>query len=224
MSILSFPYDSEYPKIQSLYKRDKKGKIILDDYSINIFKYLRQAPWEAREKINGTNIRLDIRIDGDNIEYWFKGRAKNSIIPEDLLTFLNSLVTKEAINNAFASDKHRDLYITIHGEGIGYNIESNLLQLPEGTFDFLVFDIHINVWWLSWSKVCDICSKLGLKTVPNFGFMTINEAEEIVEKGFRTHTEYNGNAEGIVLVGVEGILDRHGRRLITKLKTKDYVK
>lgn len=136
---------------------------------------------------------------------------------------MNSLVTKEAINNAFASDKHRDLYITIHGEGIGYNIESNLLQLPEGTFDFLVFDIHINVWWLSWSKVCDICSKLGLKTVPNFGFMTINEAEEVVNSGFESHTEYSGNAEGIVLIGVEGICDRRGARLITKLKTKDYV-
>lgn len=141
-----------------------------------------------------------------------------------MLTFLNNLVTKESINSAFVSDKNRDLYITIYGEGIGYNIQSNPLQLPDDAFDFLVFDIHINTWWLQWSEVCDICSKLGLKTVPHFGLMTINEAEEIVEKGFRTHTEYNGNAEGIVLVGVEGILDRRGRRLITKLKTKDYVK
>lgn len=224
MSILSFPYDSEYPKIQSLYKRDKKGKIILEDYSENVFKYLRQTPWEAKEKVDGTNIRLDIRIDGNNIEYWFKGRAKNSIISKDLLTSLSSLITKESINSAFVSDKNRDLYITIHGEDIGYNIQSNPLQLPDGAFDFLVFDMHINTWWLQWSEVCDICSKLGLKTVPHFGFMTINEAEEVVEKGFRTHTEYNGNAEGIVLVGVEGILDRRGRRLITKLKTKDYVK
>jgi hypothetical protein len=224
MSILSFPYDSEYPTIQSLYKRDKKGKIIPEDYSENVFKYLRQTPWEAKEKVDGTNIRLDIRIDGNNIEYWFKGRNKESVIPKNLLMFLNSLITKEAIDEAFASNKHRDLYITIHGEGIGHNIQSNPLQLPERAFDFLVFDIHINVWWLQWSNVCDICSKLGLKVVPHFGLMTINEAEEIVEKGFRTHTEYNGNAEGIVLVGVEGILDRRGRRLITKLKTKDYVK
>lgn len=137
---------------------------------------------------------------------------------------MNNLVTKETINRAFTSDKYRDLYITIHGEGIGYNIQSNSLQLPGGAFDFLVFDIHINAWWLQWSEVCDICSKLGLKTVPNFGFMTINEAEEVVAEGFETHTEYNGNAEGIVLVGVEGILDRRGRRLITKLKTRDYVK
>ena len=48
---------TEYPKINSLYKRDpeKGNNIILGDFSLPEFFYLKDLLWECTEKIDGTN-------------------------------------------------------------------------------------------------------------------------------------------------------------------------
>lgn len=55
--------DTTYPKINGLYKRGEKGKIIEGEYSRPKFDCLRSFPWQWTETVDGTNIRL--RYEGE---------------------------------------------------------------------------------------------------------------------------------------------------------------
>ena len=65
---------------------------------------------------------------------------------------------------------------------------------------------------------------MGLKIVPIIGYMTLNEAIEFVKNGYKSTIAENKNydAEGLVLKTKDGLLDRSGNRIITKIKTKDF--
>ena len=57
----------QYPKINTLYKRDGNNKIIIGDFSEQEFEYLKDLKFEATEKIDGTNI--SIVSNGKDIEW-----------------------------------------------------------------------------------------------------------------------------------------------------------
>ena len=48
----------QYNKIQSLFKRDQKGKMLFGEYSLPEFEYLKDNTWAFTEKVDGTNIRV----------------------------------------------------------------------------------------------------------------------------------------------------------------------
>ncbi len=82
-------------------------------------------------------------------------------------------------------------------------------------------------WWLNWENTCNVANKLGLKTVPFIGNMTLEEGIEMVRKGFNSilAKENTGEiipAEGIVGRTIETLFDKKGSRIIIKLKTKDF--
>ena len=56
--------------------------------------------------------------------------------------------------------------------------------------------------------------------------MTIKEAIEYVDKGFKSTISENKDyiAEGLVLKTPDGLLDRTGQRIVTKIKTVDFIK
>ena len=56
--------------------------------------------------------------------------------------------------------------------------------------------------------------------------MTLDEAIDMVKKGFKSKVSEDPtlNAEGIVLRAPLGLLDRMGRRIITKVKAVDFEK
>lgn len=80
--------------------------------------------------------------------------------------------------------------------------------------------------WLLRKNLEDIADKIGIKIVPLVGYMTLSEAIEYVKKGFVSNISENREykAEGLVLKTPEGLLDRQGKRIITKLKTVDFEK
>ena len=50
---------SEYPKIQSVFKRNEETHKFIDgEWSLPEFQYLAPCLWRATEKIHGTNIRV----------------------------------------------------------------------------------------------------------------------------------------------------------------------
>jgi len=69
---------SEYPKIQSIFKRDELTHKFLSEFSLPEFEYLQLNIWEFTEKIDGTNIRIiwDSRIAGEPL-------VKGKYIPLD---------------------------------------------------------------------------------------------------------------------------------------------
>ena len=220
---------AEYQKIQTLFKRDERNIIIPDQFTYPEFEVLKDLKWECTEKIDGTNIRIELESSGnpeDGIIMSFKGRTDKAIIPEHLLTKLNWLFDRERLMEALnITDETQNCNITLYGEGYGAKIQKGGNYISNDV-NFILFDVKIGKWWLDRESIKDIANKLGINVVPLMGYMTIPEAIEYVKKGFKSTIAENKDydAEGLVLKAPCGLLKRDGERLITKIKTVDFRK
>lgn len=218
----------KYSKIQTLFKRDDKNIIILDQFTYPEFEYLKDNKWECTEKIDGTNIRieLDFNVHDDGVREVnvnFKGRTDEATIPAHLYRRLEELFNN--VNWLEIFDITSTTSITLYGEGYGTKIQKGGNYISSGV-DFILFDVKVDKWWLQRDAIEDIANKLNIKIVPLIGYMTIPEAVEYVKKGFISTIAENKNydAEGLVLKTSTGLLRRNGERLITKIKTIDFRK
>ena len=220
---------AEYQKIQTLFKRDERNIIIPDQFTYPEFDVLKDLKWECTEKIDGTNIRIELSSSGnseDGIIMSFKGRTDKAVIPEHLLTKLNWLFDRERLMEVLnITDETQDCNITLYGEGYGAKIQKGVNYISNDV-NFILFDVKIGKWWLDRESIKDIANKLGINAVPLMGYMTIPEAIEYVKKGFKSTIAENKDydAEGLVLKAPCGLLKRDGERLITKIKTVDFRK
>lgn len=220
---------AEYQKIQTLFKRDERNIIIPDQFTYPEFEVLKDLKWECTEKIDGTNIRIELESSGnseDGIIMSFKGRTDKAVIPEHLLTKLNWLFDREHLMEVLnITDETQDCNITLYGEGYGAKIQKGVNYISNDV-NFILFDVKIGKWWLDRESIKDIANKLGINAVPLMGYMTIPEAIEYVKKGFKSTIAENKDydAEGLVLKAPCGLLKRDGERLITKIKTVDFRK
>ena len=220
---------AEYQKIQTLFKRDERNIIIPDQFTYPEFEILKDLKWECTEKIDGTNIRIELSSSGnpeDGIIMSFKGRTDKAVIPEHLLTKLNWLFDRERLMEVLnITDETQDCNITLYGEGYGAKIQKGVNYISNDV-NFILFDVKIGKWWLDRESIKDIANKLGISAVPLMGYMTIPEAIEYVKKGFKSTIAENKDydAEGLVLKTPCGLLKRDGERLITKIKTVDFRK
>lgn len=218
----------KYSKIQTLFKRDDKNIIIPDQFTYPEFEYLKDNKWECTEKIDGTNIRieLDFNVHDDGVREVnvnFKGRTDEATIPAHLYRRLEELFNN--VNWLEIFDITSTTSITLYGEGYGTKIQKGGNYISSGV-DFILFDVKVDKWWLQRDAIEDIANKLNIKIVPLIGYMTIPEAVEYVKKGFISTIAENKNydAEGLVLKTSTGLLRRNGERLITKIKTIDFRK
>ena len=115
--------------------------------------------------------------------------------------------------------------VYIYGEFFGKKIQAG------GNYDkdknrFSIFDICMQGWWVPIDMLNEYATKLGLDVAPYLGQMTIDEAEEMVAEGFKTHVPDVANPdyleEGIVARPIVPIKDPRGKRIIVKIKTCDY--
>jgi len=121
--------------------------------------------------------------------------------------------------------EYEEVPVYIYGEFFGKKIQAG------GNYDkdknrFSIFDICMQGWWVPIDMLNDYATKLGLDVAPYIGQMTIDEAEKMVMKGFKTTVPDVSNhdylAEGIVARPIVPIKDPRGRRIIVKIKTCDY--
>lgn len=207
----------EYHKIQTLFKRDKKTKkIIIGDYSMAEFEFLKDNLWVFTEKVDGTNIR--VIWNGESVV--FGGKTDDAQIPASLLSRLQELfggmAKKELFKEIFAVKG-----VCLYGEGYGRKIqEGGELYVP-GRVDFVLFDVKIDDWWLERENVEDIAYKLGIKVVPIIGEGTLNDAIEMTKNGFKSQWG-DFIAEGIVAKPKTEFKNRKGERIITKIKHGDF--
>lgn len=219
---------AKYQKIQALFLRDDKNIIIPDQFTYPEFEYLKDNKWECTEKIDGTNIRieLDFYVHDDGVREVnvnFKGRTDEATIPAHLYRRLEELFNN--VNWLEVFDITSTTSITLYGEGYGTKIQKGGNYISSGV-DFILFDVKVDKWWLQRDAVEDIANKLNIKIVPLIGYMTIPEAVEYVRRGFKSTIAENKDyeAEGLVLKTTTGLLRRNGERLITKIKTVDFRK
>ena len=206
---------NQYHKIQTLFKRDPDNHnitLLMGEYSLPEFDYLKSCNWVFTEKVDGTNTRVVLK----NGELNFLGKAENSHMPPFLLSVLENMFTLEKIQTMVGSDD-----ICLYGEGYGYKINKG--GKYSTSHSFVLFDVRIGNWWLERTNVQDIAGKLGIDVVPVIGTGKLCDMVFLVEKGFPSRWG-DFVAEGIVArPGVE-LQTRGGDRIITKLKYKDFAR
>lgn len=205
----------EYHKIQTIFKRDKTtNKVIIGEYSLPEFEYLKDNQWEWTEKIDGTNCRIFWSHLSHKI--MFGGRTDSAQLPTELINKLQEIFTAEKMLEFFP-----DVSVMFFGEGYGRKIQKvGHLYNPNGV-DFILFDVKIGKWWLERESVNKIASNLEIKSVPLITSATIDNAVTFVKAGIKSFFG-DFEAEGIVLRPETELLTRGGYRIIAKLKCRDF--
>ena len=209
-----------YHKIQTVFDRDPANRyktLIAGQWARPEFAWLAGNEWVFTEKIDGTNIRVD--WDSEQAIVEFGGRTENAQIP----AFLFRQLTQMFPGSLFI-DLYPETSMTLYGEGYGAKIQKDGgSYIPDGV-DFILFDVMIGGIWLERHNVVDIADGLDIDAVPIVGRGPLMEAVRIVEMGDRSLVAANPNhiAEGLVMRPAVELLDRLGRRIITKIKYKDF--
>jgi hypothetical protein len=206
----------EYPKIQTVFKRDPmtKYKTLLEgDYSLPEFEYLENNRWVFTEKVGGTNIRVYYK-DG---KITFGGRTDRAQIPATLIARLNERFLPQAER---FSEVFNGVEVCLYGEGYGAKI-----QKGGGNYrpdqDFVLFDVMVGDWWLQRPDVEDVAEKMGIDVVPVVGEGTLVEMVEQAKVGIPS-TWGDFQAEGYVARPATELKTRAGHRVITKIKCRDF--
>ncbi len=211
----------EYHKINTCFKRDMAKPncpIIVGDWSMPEFEYLKDNEWVFTEKVDGTNIR--VMWNGENVS--FGGKTDNAQIPTFLLSELEKLFEGTAKRKLLKEVFTDATEVCLYGEGYGVKIQSGGNYIKDGV-SFVLFDVKIGNLWLERENVEDIASKLSIKVVPIIGTGTLMEAVEMTQKGFKSQWG-DFMAEGIVARPKTELLTRRGERIITKIKYKDFIR
>ena len=221
----------EYPKINTLFKRDNKSVIIPSQYTCDEFNYLRNILWECTEKVDGTNIRIYVTMEaGEGENPWMygvtiKGRTDKAILPPKLLKKLENIFYKINWAEVFPELTPEDT-VCLYGEGYGESIQKVGNQYIKNDINFILFDVKYNDWWLKRIDCEVVARECNIDIVPLIGYMTIPQAIEFVKDGFKSKISEDKdlNAEGLVLKTTYGLRFRNGERIITKIKHCDFEK
>jgi len=204
----------KYPKIHTVYLRDpeNKYKTLLDgQFALPEFEYLADNEWIFTEKVDGTNIR----VHWDCERVYFGGRTDKAQIPTFLFAKLQEM---------FPAEKFAALYpetpMTLYGEGYGARIQKGGGNYISDGVSFILFDIMIGNY-LDRENIEDIANHLGLDVVPIIGRGTLADAVAIARTGFQSVIG-SQIAEGLVMRPAVDLISRTGKRIISKIKHKDF--
>ena len=210
----------EYHKIQTMFKREKNKpcRIIEGAWTTPELEYLKDNQWEFTEKVDGTNIR--VMWDGKEIKHG--GKTDNAQLHCDLIRRLDEIFKPkiDTLREIFPTKDDELPQVCFYGEGYGAGIQRGGLYKP--TKDFVLFDILIGVLYLQRKDVEDIASKLDIDVVPVIGHGTLQQGIDMVKRGLVSKWG-NFPAEGIVARPVCELKDRRGKRIITKIKYRDFI-
>lgn len=151
-----------------------------------------------------------VKGDNNKVEYWDK-ELYDTVIPTTA---------------GFYGVELEEVPIYIYGEYFGEGIQKCGKRYITKGNDFVVFDIKQQGWWTPKDVRDSLCEKLGLKTVPFIGVMTLADIEDMVRKGFATKfgaADPTLLEEGIVARPIIPLFDGSNKRIIVKVKYCDYI-
>lgn len=205
----------EYHKIETLFERDEKTKKLVEGkYRNEAIKYLKDNKWQFTEKIDGTNIR--IYWDGHKVSFF--GRTDKAQIPAELTNRLIELFGGET-NEQLFEQKFGETEVILFGEGYGEKIQNGGLY-RKGQ-DFILFDVMIADNYQPRESVEDIAKYFGIDIVPIILEGTLQEAVNYVKSKPKSNIGI-ADSEGVVGRPVIELQDRCGKRIIVKIKVRDF--
>ena len=206
----------EYNKIDTVFERDMTGskKLIEGRFRNETVGYLSNNLWEFTEKIDGTNIR--VYWDGHKIT--FGGRTNKANIPAHLVNKLNELFLNDETEQLF-EQQFGEKEVILFGEGYGHKIQNGGNYRPD--VGFILFDVMINDYYQPRKTVEGIAKCFGLEVVPIVLKGTIWDAINFV-KTQPSSTIGTAKMEGVVGKPFVELKDRAGKRIIVKIKVRDF--
>lgn len=207
----------KYHKIPTVYKRNPDTKfrtLIEGEYATPEIAALADICWIWTEKVDGTNIR----VIWNNARVIFGGKTDQAQISAKLVTRLQELFDHDKFSNIFDEGP-----VTLYGEGYGARIQKGGGNYISDGVDFVLFDVMVGNIWLEQHNIEDVAKKFDIKSVPVIFNGSLPLAIENVREGF-TSNWGNFPAEGLVIRPPVGLFDRQGKRIITKIKCKDFIK
>lgn len=214
-----------YHKIQSIYKRDPENKYrtFLDgDWSVPVFGLLQDLEWTFTEKVDGTNIRIG--WDDVTKTVTLGGRTDRAELPGQLRIYLENHFTPEFCAAQLSGP------VTLIGEGYGGKIQKGSGYQMEQRF--ILFDVFIEPYedaplglFLDRREVESIALDLGIPSVPVIYKGPLLDGLDLVRDGMNSVVAEDSElvAEGVVARPSVELCDRFGRRIITKIKVKDFL-
>lgn len=209
---------TEYHKIDTLFERDPATFVVNPEVlKAPVLGTIRE--WDVTEKIDGTNIRVMLSTDGD---VTFGGRSDKAQMPADLMAYLLRTFSPDAIKAALWLNPEEPVSAVLYGEGYGPGIQKGG-GLYRADKAFILFDVLIGgQWWLDRQAVEEIAGKLSIDAVPYLGRWQLSDIVQAVRQPFPSKIG-TAMAEGIVARPIETLFDKRMKRIIIKLKTKDFV-
>lgn len=220
-----------YPKIQSVYKRytdgPNKGKFIIGDWSLPEFEYLKDLTWVWKEKVDGTNIRVQyycglvpikkVMLRSCYPNVIIKGKTDKAQRIEPLYSIVEEMFPVKWFQ------KHFDpgLDVCLYGEGYGAGIQKGGKYRPDQSF--VLFDIKIGHWWLQNEDVANIAKAGNIEYIPVQYEWTLLGAIKKVKAGMLSFWG-DFDMEGLVGQPLIPLNRRNGERVICKIKTNDFSK
>ncbi len=197
-------------------QESKPFKLIEGKYREPEFELLKDIEWTFTEKVDGTNIR--IMWDGYNV--FFGGRTENAQIPSYLVNKLNELFTGTKIEQIF-EQVFGESKVILFGEGYGAKIQKGGGNYSNNQ-EFVLFDVKVGEWYLKREDIEDVAKKFSLKTVPIIAKGNLQTGVDLVKSGLKSQWG-DFIAEGLVAKPSVDIFNRRGQRIITKIKTEDFI-
>ena len=210
---------NEYTKINTIFKRDMEGskKLIEGKFCSEIVEFLKDNKWICTEKIDGTNI--GIVWDGHKVSY--QGRTERAQIPTHLMNKLIEMFGGET-NEELFEQKFGEMSVVLFGEGYGVKIQKGGGNYRSDV-SFILFDVYLpeQNLWLKRDALEDIAKTFGIDVVPIVLTGTLQEAVDFVKQKPKS-TIGVADMEGVVCKPAVEMLDRMGRRVIVKVKVRDF--
>lgn len=213
----------EYPKINTLYKRDPETfRVIPGSFTNPLYGEIEE--YIFTEKIDGRGHRVILHPNG-KVEH--RGRTDKSTLADFELAGAKGVVNNVLLRSSF-SPASGTAYpeMTLYGELYGPKIQNGDKYTDK--INFRLFDVRIAGRWLEWEELEKLAYNLEIETVPVISYSSklIPENSEdmtILCLGSETAIMDSGRdllAEGIVARTSPQYVK--GERILWKIKCKDF--
>lgn len=211
---------TKYIKIDTPFKRDMDGskKLLEGQFRDETVEFLKDNVWVCTEKIDGTNI--GVVWDGHTVK--FQGRTENAQIPAHLTNKLIELFGSTETEELF-EEKFGETNVILFGEGYGAKIQNGGKYRSDASF--ILFDVYLpdSDLWLTRESVEDIARAFNIDAVPVILKGTLQEAIDYI-KTQPASTIGTAKMEGLVCHPTTELRNRNGKRVIVKVKVKDFIR
>ena len=197
-------------------KTHKQRKLISRSgcgYRTKTLDYLRNQEWHFKRKIDGANLR--VQWNGE--QALWNGKSNSFVCGANLTEYMNETFLEEIFEEKFGRDK----VVTLFGEHMGPKVQGNELGLEKD--EFILYDVNVDGTWLDTDGIMDTAEYFKIRTVYDlmdncYPYDTLDELIRRVSSG-----EF-AQWEGIVATPLVELRDQNGKRIIVKIKNRDYLR